>query len=191
MAEDDRSVKSAGDDPVAHGIGVAVSPVHRVDRPDDRGRIEQRKDAGVAIAIGRTDKICKAAAKDVVQNILCMVDLPAHFVVRQGRELRVVIAVLRDLMSLAEDPAGRLVVALGTHSKLEKGRMDITLRKTVEQALGIGSGAVVKGQRDQLLLPVLRRNRHRQERQQAADRQKQGGPFLQYLHILFLHLLFF
>ena len=153
--------------------------------------VEQGENARVEIPVRRSYKICKAASEYVVQNVLGVADLPAHSVVGEAGELRVVVSVLGDLMALAQDPARRIVIGLGAHSKLEEGRLNAPRRKTVEQALCIRSGAVVKGQRDQLLLPIRRRSRHRQERQQAADRQKQGDPFLQLLHFLFLHLLLF
>lgn len=113
-----------------------------------------------------------------------MIDLPTHLLVRLRGQGWVVVAVLRDLMTFGINAARRLVILFCAHSEYKKGCMHISFGQSVEQAVGIRSRSVVKGQGDQLLLPIRRRSRRRrQERHQATQRQTQGDPFLQLFHL--------
>ena len=92
----------------------------------------------------------RAIARDAVENIGRMADLPPHLRVRLFAQLRVIVCMRGDLVARVADEAGRHIVVLGLLAKHEERRLDTALCQPLEQAARIGSGAVVKCQGDQL-----------------------------------------
>ena len=145
VRQHDRAVMCSVD-----GVGIAVLPVQRIDGPENGRIVQQRQHAGIIIAVGRAHKIMRAIARDAVENIGRMADLPPHLRVRLFAQLRVIVCMRGDLMAGIADKARRHIVVFGLLAEHEERRLDAALCQPLEQAARIGSGAVVKCQGDQL-----------------------------------------
>ena len=178
VRQHDRAVMCSVDDVRADGVGIAVLPVQRIDGPENGRIVQQRQHAGIIIAVGRAHKIMRAIARDAVENIGRMADLPPHLRVRLFAQLRVIVCMRGDLMAGIADEARRHIVVFGLLTEHEERRLDAALCQPLEQAARIGSRPVVKCQGDQLaaLRAGLRlrhgHRRRREQRQKARCQQK-------------------
>ena len=150
MRQHDRAVMCSVDDVRADGVGIAVLPVQRIDGPENGRIVQQRQHAGIIIAVGRAHKIVRAVARDSVEDVGRVADLPHHLRVRLFAQLRVIVCMRGDLVAGIADEARRHIVVLGLLTEHEERRLDTALRQPLKQAARIGSGPVVKCQGDQL-----------------------------------------
>ena len=184
VRKDDRAVEGGVYDAVAHGIAVAVAPIERVDRPHDRGHLDLLHHAVVIIAVGRAKHHAELHTDGIVELLCRLAQLPRDLVVVAFGKLRVIVCMLRDLVSFIEGAAHCLFAAADTLADDEEGRARAALLQAVEQLLGIRARAVVKGQGNQFLLARRRGLHHRQQRHQTAQGQCYRN---QAFHLLFLH----
>ena len=178
VRQHDRAVMCSVDDVRADGVGIAVLPVQRIDGPENGRIVQQRQHAGIIIAVGRAHKIVRAVARDSVEDVGRVADLPRHLRVRLFAQLRVIVCMRGDLVARVTDEARRHIGVFGLLAEHEERRLDAALRQPLKQAARIGSGAVVKCQGDQLaaLRAGLRlrdgHRRRREQRQKARCQQK-------------------
>ena len=150
MHQDDRTVKCVGNDIVPDGVGVAVFPVQRIYRPDDRGLANNGQRVLGIVAVGRAEQIVEVHPEMTVQNIVRRVKLPMYLLVALRGKRGMIVCMLRDLVSLAIDPPHRIGIILRVLTDHEKRCLNAALCQSVKETIRVRAGTVVKGQCDQL-----------------------------------------
>ena len=175
MAENDAAVVGIVHDVGVDGVGVAVFPVLRIDRPVNERRVDDGFDGLVRISIGCADIVGLIATR-LDQQVARGIDLVAYLLGSQRIEIFVVVRVIGKLVTARDDGVKDAGVGGNAAAGDEKGRLDAALLQRGEKVKRIVARAVVKRNGHQLCAAVLfvfrRKGRERQrKRKNGTERQ--------------------
>lgn len=115
--------------------------------------------------------ICKIHAQNIVKNVLGLGHLGLDLLVVLGGQGGVVVTVGANLMSFLIHTADGVGVVLGAGTQHKEGCLYASGLQTVKELGGVATGAVVKGDSNELFTRRLGRSRNRQAGQQGAKDQ--------------------
>ena len=156
MHQHDGAVLHAAHDGVVHGVGIPVFPILGVHRPAHQSALGLSRHGAyllVGAAVGQAHHLGFHTG-DFQDLLPGLHDLAADLGAAQLGKVCVAPAVVGQLVAIGRHAAHRIGEGADVTTHHEEGALAAVLCKDVQQAGGVGTGAVVKGEGDHGLLRV-------------------------------------